>query len=112
MKILSINIWGFEGLSKQKALISLFSDLNPDMILLEETMCNYYQSLLMSSRFKLGWELCDVDASGLSGGLLVGWNPLLVCCKAFSSFGGIFLKASIKGLSEILTIFNCYGPYA
>ena len=43
---------------------------------------------------------------------MVGWNPLLVHCKAFSSFAGIILQASIKGIAEILSIFNCYGPYS
>ena len=95
-----------------KTLSSLFSDLNSDMILLQETMCTSYQPLVMFSKFKPRWEFCVVDVSGLSGGLLAGWNPLLVCYKAFSSFAGIILKASIKGLSKSLTIFNCYGPYS
>ena len=107
-----MNIRGFGGLSKQKSLTSLFSDSNPDMILLQEIMRTSYQSRIMFSKFKLGWQFYAVDTSGLSGGLLASWNPLLFHCKAFSSFAGIFLKASIKGISEILTIFNCYGTYA
>ena len=73
-----MNIRGFGGISKQKALGSLFSDLNPDMILLQETMCNFTQSLLLFSKFYPGWEFYALDASGVSSGLLDGWNPLLV----------------------------------
>ena len=112
MKILSMDIQGFGGLSKQKALCSLFYDLNPDMILLQETMCNFSQALLLFSKLKPRWEFYALDASGLSGGLLAGWNPLLVHYKAFSSLASIILKASIKGISEVFSIINYYGPYA
>ena len=78
MKILSMNIRGFGGISKQKSLGSLFYDLNSDMILLQVNMCNYSQSLLLFSKLKLGWEFFALDVAGLSGGLLAGWNPLLV----------------------------------
>ena len=107
-----MNIRGFGGLTKQKALGKLFTDLNnPDMILIQETMCCFSQSFLLFSKLKLGWEFCASDASGLSGGLLAGWNPFMVRCKAFSSLAGIILKANIKGLSEVFTIINYYGPY-
>ena len=112
MKFLSMNIQGFRGISQQKSLGSLFSDLNPDMILLQETICNYSQSLLLFSKLKLGWEFYALDVAGLSGGLLAGWNPLLVRYKAYYSIAGIVLRASIKGISEILSIINCYKPYA
>ena len=72
MKILSMNIRGFGGLTKQKALGRFFTDLNPDMILIQETMCSYSQSLLLYSKLKPGWELCASDASSLSRGLLAG----------------------------------------
>ena len=106
MKILSMNIQGFGGISKQKSLGLIFSDLSLDTILLQETMCNFTQSLLLFSKFKPGWEFYAVDASVLSGGLLVGWNPLLVCCKEFSSIAGIILKDFIKGISNIFSIIN------
>ena len=112
MKNLSMNIRGFGGLSKQKYLCLLFSYLNPDMIPLQETMCNFTQALLLFSKLKPGWEFCALDAAGLSGGLLAGWNPRLVHCKAFSSIVGIVLRDSIRGITKIFTIINCYGPYA
>ena len=111
MKIFSMNIRGFGGLTKQKSLGILFSNLSPDMILIQKTMCYYSQSLLLFSKLKPGWEFCASDASGLFGGLLVGWNPLMVRCKAFTSLAGIILKATFKGLSETFIVINFYGPY-
>ena len=106
-----MNIRGFRGLTKKKSLGRLFSDLSPDMILIQETMCCYSQSLLMFSKLKHGWEFCAIDASGLSRGLLAGWNPLLVHCKDFTSLAVIILKATFKVLSDTFTVINCYGPY-
>ena len=106
-----MNIRGFRGLTKQKSLGRLFSNLSTNMIHIQETMCCYSQSLLPFSKLKPGWEFCAFDASGLSGGLLAGWNPLSVHCKAFTSLTGIILKATFKGLSETFTVINCYGPY-
>ena len=97
MNILSMNIWGFGGLSKQKSLNSLFSDLNPDMSLLQETMCTSYQSLIMFSKFKPRWQFCAVDAFGLSGGLLAGWNPSLSVVKLSPLLRASFSKPTLKG---------------
>ena len=111
MKILSMNICGFGGLAKQNSLGLLLSDLRPDLILLQETMCSHAHALYLFSTLKPGWEFCASDACGLSGGLLAGWDPHLVRCKDFSSLAGIVLKATFKGMAETFTVINCYGPY-
>ena len=111
MKILSMNIRGFGGLAKQKSLGRLPSDLRPNMILLQETMCCYSQALYLFSKLKPGWEFCASDAMGISGSLLARWDPHLVQCKAFSSLDGIILKPSFKGLADTFTVINCYGTY-
>ena len=74
-------------------------------------MCPFSQSLLLFSKIKPGWEYCALDANGLSGGLLTGWNPLLVWVKAFSSLVGIILRVTVKGIEETLSVINCYSPY-
>ena len=76
MKIISMNICGFRGLTKQKALKSLFASLNLDMILIQETMCDHYSAMCMFSKMRPGWEFCALESQGLSSGLLTGWNPL------------------------------------
>ena len=74
-------------------------------------MCCYSQALYLFSKLKPGWEFCASDAMGISDGLLAGWDPHLVWCKAFSSLAGIMMKSSFKGLDETFTVINCYGPY-
>ena len=70
MKIMSMNIRGFRGLPKQKSLSSIFSDLNPDMILIQEKMCNFSQALFLFSKIKPGLEYCSLDSASHSVGLL------------------------------------------
>ena len=70
MKIVSMDIRGFGGPTKQKALKDLFTSLNPDIILLQETMCDHFTALRLFAFMKPGWELCAIDALGLSGGIL------------------------------------------
>ena len=58
------------GPTKQKALKELFTALNPDIILLQETMCDHIAALCLFAFMKPGWEFCAIDAHGLSGGIL------------------------------------------
>ena len=106
MKIISMNIRGFGGLVKRKALKTLFSSLNPDMILIQETMCDHFYALHFFSKMNPGWEFCALDSNGLSGGLLTGWNPHTVRCKAYHSYAGILIKAKLKGLDMIFSILT------
>ena len=48
-----------------KLLKELFTSLNPDIILLEETMCDHLTALRFSSLMKPGYEFCAIDALGL-----------------------------------------------
>ena len=65
-----MNIRGFGGPTKQKALKELFTSLNPDIILLQETMCDHITALCLFAYMKLGWEFCAINALGLSGDIL------------------------------------------
>ena len=78
MKIVSMNIHGFGGPTKQKALKELFTSLNPDIISLQETMCDHFTALRLFAFIKPGWEFCAIDALGLSRGILSAWNPILI----------------------------------
>ena len=74
-------------------------------------MCSTYQSLLAFSKLMPNWEFCATSGSGLSGDLLIAWNPLLVRCLDFETIAGILVKERFHGLSNPLAILNCYGPY-
>ena len=75
-------------------------------------MCDHLTALRLFSFMKPGWELCAIDAHGLSGGIISAWNPSLIRCKAFHSFVGILLTASFRGIDSVFSIVNCYRPYS
>ena len=75
-------------------------------------MCNHFPALTAFSKLLSGWEFCALDAIGLSGGLLTGWNPHSLCCKAFEIAAGIFVKSSFRGSPTTFSILNYYGPYS
>ena len=112
MKILTLNVRGFGGLAKHKSLRNLFVSLSPDLIILQETMTSAISTLLAFSKLCPGWEFCAISSTGLSGGLLVAWNPRCFKIKAFSTVAGILLKAQVQGSSLNLSLLNCYGPYS
>ena len=111
MHILTLNVRGLGGFAKQKSLRHLLFTLSPDVVLLQESMTSPYPALFSFSKLCPGWEFCALSSKGLSGGILSGWNPKLLKCKAFHTAAGILLKASIRGSSFELSILNCYGPY-
>ena len=110
MRILSLNVRGLGGLAKQKSLQHLLLALSPDVVLFQETMTSPYPALFAFSKLCPSWEFCALSSNGLSGGILSGWNPKLIKCKAFHTAAGILLNASIRGSSLNLSILNCYGP--
>ena len=111
MRILSLNVRGLGGSTKQKSLRHLIKSLSPNLVLLQETMTSSYPTLFAFSKLCPGWEFCALNSNGLSGGILSGWNPKILRCKAYQTFAGVLLKASFRGSSFSLSILNCYGPY-
>ena len=111
MKILSLNVRGLGGKTKNFSLRALFQSLGPDMILLQETMCSSSPALLAFSKLLPSWELCAISASSLSGGILTALNPQRVKCCAFETCVGLLVQASFRGMSSSVAILNVYGPY-
>ena len=111
MLILCLNVHGLGGRTKSLSLRSLFNSLNPDFILLQETMCSASPALFAFSKILPSWELCAISARGLSGGLLSAWNPRKANCRAYQTCAGLLLLASVHGSSQPLHILNVYGPY-
>ena len=111
MKIVSLNIRGLGGKAKLHCLRTLLHSLEPDMLLLQETMCSSSPALLDFSKLFPSWEFCAIGASGLSGGLLSAWNPRKIKCKAFHTCVGLLTQVTIRGLSYPVSILNVYGPY-
>ena len=111
MKIMSLNVRGLGGKTKHLCLRKLFLSLGPDMILLQETMCSTYPAMHAFSKLLPNWEFRATSASGLSRGLLTAWNPRKVRCRAYETLASILVKDKFRGMTVILNIINCYGPY-
>ena len=56
MKLISLNIHGYGGLTKIKALCYLLSEIKPNMFFLQEKMCDHSQDLLSFYKVKQSWE--------------------------------------------------------
>ena len=74
-------------------------------------MNSTYPALPAFTKLRPGWEFYGTSSSGLSGGMLSRWNPLIIKWKSFHTFAGILLKARFTSSSTSLSILNCYGPY-
>jgi exonuclease III len=74
MKIISWNIRGLNGRSKQKMLRDLIFAEKPDIMLLQETKCTTEDiDRLLPHCWKQG-EAVSTTATGTAGGLAILWN--------------------------------------
>ena len=74
-------------------------------------MNSTFPALLAFTQLCPSWEFCATNSSGLSGGILSGWNPKLIKCTTFHTVSGILLKAHIRGMTITLSTLNYYRPY-
>jgi exonuclease III len=83
MKIISWNIRGLNGRSKQKMLREMILAETPDIVLLQETKCT---SEDMDRILPYCWKqggVASVDATGTAGGLAILWNTNVVLMENF-----------------------------
>jgi len=77
MTCLSFNVCGVRGASKLVALKLLFKSCNPDVIFLQETMCEGSKVIKTLSIWLKDWSFFYLDLDGHSGGLVTTWSPKL-----------------------------------
>jgi exonuclease III len=83
MKIISWNIRGLNGRSKQKLLREIIIAEKPDIMMLQETKCATEEmDKLLPSCWKQGKGIYT-DATGTTGGLALLWNPSSVTLDNF-----------------------------
>ena len=111
MIITTINLRGLGKSLKFSALKRLFSTVHPDLVLVQETMDVANMACQLFLHLFPGWEVCVVDADGLSRGLLCIWNPDVSDLSPFSLRSGILLVGRLTSCSEIVKIINIYGPF-
>ena len=78
MKILTWNIKGLNGRSKQRILQNYIKMEDPDIFLIQETKC---ARKTVEDIIKICWRNCEsyqTDSKGASGGLPILWNPATV----------------------------------
>lgn len=69
-----MNVRGLGGIPKRKSLQRMIKNANPDIIMFQETMLPRKEASDWLKSFLYGWNFVTLDAQGLSGGLISGWN--------------------------------------
>jgi exonuclease III len=99
MKILTWNIRGLNGRSKQRTLRECIKVENPDLLLLQETKCAGAEAEIIFQRIWRDCNFISTDAAGASGGLAILWNPASIrVYNPFSTVGT--LTASFQSLAR------------
>jgi ribonuclease HI/exonuclease III len=113
MKIVSWNIRGLNGRSKQRILRECIMAEKPEVLLLQETKCRGAEVDTISQRI---WRKCSsitTDSTGASGGLAILWNPdKVTISKAFTTVGTITAHFEVLGTNQAGAITNVYGPHS
>jgi exonuclease III len=111
MKVLTWNIRGLNGRSKQRILQNCIKMEDPDILLLQETKCT---GKIAEEIFKRCWHTCDsyhTDSKGVAGGLAILWNPATVILdQGFSTSGTLTAHYRAIGSEKDGLITNAYGP--
>ena len=112
MKIITWNIRGLNGRSKQRILRDCIIAEKPDILLLQETKCRGAEA---ETIFQCIWRECNsitTDSTGASGGLAILWNPSnIIISKPFSTIGTIMAHFEVIVSNQEGAITNVYGPH-
>jgi len=108
--LISMNIRGLGAGPKFLALKHIFFSDLPKIIFIQETMHSASVTLAFFRRMFPFWHMVATDASGLSGGLAVMWDPAWINAIAFKCYAGILISASVRGQSISINMLNIYAP--
>jgi exonuclease III len=111
MKIISWNIRGLNGRSKQKMLRDLILAEKLDIVLLQETKCTLKDvDRLLPYYWKQG-VVASTDATGTVGGLDILWNTNMVLLENFlTTKWSITTDYRLIGSNKPRHLTNVYGP--
>ena len=74
-------------------------------------MCNGKHVMETFSKLLLSWEICALDSSTLSVGLVSCLNPLVASSKPYKIVGVILMEGRFIGSYQDLTILKYFGCY-
>jgi exonuclease III len=111
MKIISWNIRGLNGRSKQKLLRDLIIEEAPDVVMLQETKCTTEDiNRLLPYYWKQGGAV-SIDATGTAGGLAILWNTNSVLMDNFcTTRWSITADYRLIGSDKPGHLTTVYGP--
>jgi exonuclease III len=111
MKIISWNIRGLNGRSKQKMLRELILVETPDVVLLQETKCTSEDiDRLLPYCWRQGGAV-SIDATGTAGGLAILWNTNVVLMENFrTTRWSITADYRLIGSNKPGHLTSVYGP--
>jgi exonuclease III len=111
MKIISWNIRGLNGRSKQKLLRDLIIAEAPDVVMLQETKCTSEDiNRLLPYYWKQG-GVVSIDAAGTAGGLAILWNTNTVLLENFcTTRWSITADYRLIGSDKPGHLTSVYGP--
>jgi len=111
MKVISWNVRGINGQTKQRLLKRKVQKEKPDIIFVQETKCANNIIQIVNRKPGRRMEHMDIDSHGWEGGLVTWWNPHVI--KILSSEASrhfLALEFQIIGNSDIYLCINVYGP--
>jgi hypothetical protein len=85
--------------------------LNPNIILVQETMCTGENARSTLESWLKNWSFSSIDAEGQTRVLIMRWSTT---CKALlsSSFcNAISVKLMVKNVGFSFSVVNIYDPY-
>lgn len=82
-----------------------------DIYFVQETMAPSFKAREFFLKFLRDWKFCATNSLGLSGGMVIFWNPRTCNFKPFRTCAGIPLKGNFRGIAKELVLLNVYGPF-
>jgi len=111
MKLISWNIRGLNGRSKQKMLRDLIIAENPDVLMIQETKCTSEDIERMLPYCWRQGKAVSIDATGTAGGLAILWNTNMVTLENFyTTRWSITAEYRLIGSDRPGNLTNVYGP--
>ena len=101
----TLNVRGVGGTLKYLSCKRFLDLEKPDVLLIHETMVCEEKERELFMKLLPNCYFYGVDSIGLSGGLLIAWNPRKVC-YAFLNPAWILLDGVVKDLNKSLKLLN------
>ena len=112
MILLSYNCRDLASPQKKSSLKRMIALLDPQIILLQETMGPSDKVKEALESWLPGWVFEAVDAVGRLGGLAIGWVANQIRCENIWGFhSGMGIDVYSRETYRVYSVINIYGPY-